>query len=91
MKIENVEMGVIKWERVWNDDREKNGEREREREREKLMILVTTANQIVEESKVVFIAKLFFFRNNEIKNYFCVMSWTSYKFEWLGTLIFCFE
>ena len=62
MKIENVEMGVIKWERVWNDDREKNGEREREREREreKLMILVTTANQIAEESKVVFIAKLFF-------------------------------
>ena len=40
----------------------KNGEREREREREreKLMILVTTANQIAEESKVVFIAKLFF-------------------------------
>ena len=29
--IENVEMWVIKWEKFWNDNREKkNGERERE-------------------------------------------------------------
>ena len=28
---ENVEMWVIKWEKLWNDNREKkNGERERE-------------------------------------------------------------
>ena len=33
--IENVEMRVIKWERVWNDDREeKNGQRQKERGRE---------------------------------------------------------
>ena len=35
-------------------------EKKMEREREKWMILVTTASQIAEESKVVFIAKLFF-------------------------------
>ena len=30
MRIENVDMIIIKWERVWNEDRkEKNGERER--------------------------------------------------------------
>ena len=35
MGIENVEMRVIKWERVWNDDREeKNGQRQKERGRE---------------------------------------------------------
>ena len=32
MGIENVEMWVIKWEKFWNDNREKkNGEREREK------------------------------------------------------------
>ena len=33
MGIENVEMWVIKWEKFWNDNREKkNGERERQRQ-----------------------------------------------------------
>ena len=33
VRIENVEMRVIKWEKIWNDYRKKiNGERERERE-----------------------------------------------------------
>ena len=40
VRIENVEMRVIKWEKIWNDYRKKiNGEREREREREQRMIL----------------------------------------------------
>ena len=31
MEIENADMRIIKWERVWNDNREeKNWERERE-------------------------------------------------------------
>ena len=31
VRIENVEMRVIKWEKIWNDYRKmKNGERERE-------------------------------------------------------------
>ena len=35
MGIKNAKMRVIKWERVWNDDREeKNGERQKERGRE---------------------------------------------------------
>ena len=38
MKTKNSEMKVIKWERVWNDNREeKNGESEREQR----MIYVT--------------------------------------------------
>ena len=28
MKIKNVEMKQIKWERVWNDERERESERE---------------------------------------------------------------
>ena len=36
MEIENADMRIIKWEIVWNDNREeKNWERERERERER--------------------------------------------------------
>ena len=45
MRIENVEMMIIKWERVWNDERE----REREREREK--IHAETLSQATEERR----------------------------------------
>ena len=37
MGIENVEMWVIKWERVWNDDREEKKWTKTERERERVM------------------------------------------------------
>ena len=30
MRFENAKMRVIKWESVWNDDREEKNERERE-------------------------------------------------------------
>ena len=38
MGTENAQMKVIKWERIWNDNREKKYE-EREREREYLLQL----------------------------------------------------
>ena len=66
----------------------KNGEREREREIDDTCY---NCEPNCRGEQSCFYCKVVFFRNNEIKNYFCVMSWTSYKFEWLGTLIFCFE
>ena len=46
MRTKNVKMRIIKWEIVWNDDREdKNGESERE----KCMIYVAIASQTAEE------------------------------------------
>ena len=35
MRFENTMMRVIKWESVWNDDRQEKYGRERERERER--------------------------------------------------------
>ena len=72
MGIENVEMIIIKWEKVWN-------EREREREREK--IDAKTLSQATKESRAsgvadeiyshnIFLGIIFFFRKDEIRDYF---------------------
>ena len=53
VRIENVGMRVIKWERIWSDERE----RERERERE-TNDTCCDYKPISEESIVVAIAKL---------------------------------
>ena len=70
MGIENVEMIIIKWERVWND--------EREREREK--IHAETLSQAIEESRASgvvdenlqsqYLSWYHFFRKNKIRDYF---------------------
>ena len=74
MGIKNVEMIIIKWERVWND------EREREREREQVKIHAETLSQATEESRASGVADenlqsqylswYHFFRKNEIRDYF---------------------
>ena len=46
MKIENAEMRVIKWERVWNNDRE---EKSGESDREQWMTYVVIASQATKE------------------------------------------
>ena len=56
MRFENTKMRVIKWESVWNDDRqEKYG---RERERELQMIPITAMNQAIEDSRVATTKKM---------------------------------
>ena len=56
MEIKNVEMRIIKWEKVWINY---NRERERERERDCVCVCVfaITASQAATESKLVAIAK----------------------------------
>ena len=49
MKIENAEMRVIKWERVWNDNRKEKNGRE--------IIFVITKSQVAKNNKVIVIAK----------------------------------
>ena len=51
MRKNYVEIRIIKWERIWND------EREREREREREIIFATTTSQVTKESKIIVIAK----------------------------------
>ena len=47
MRIENAKMRVLKWERVWNDDRE---EKNWESEREQWMIYAVIVSQAVEDT-----------------------------------------
>ena len=54
MEIKNVEMRIIKWEKVWINY---NRERERERERVCVIIFAIIASQATKESKIVAIAK----------------------------------
>ena len=49
MEIENADMRIIKWERVWNDNRE---EKNWERERERGMKFPITASQTAKERKI---------------------------------------
>ena len=76
MKIENIEIGVIKWERVWNDDREKYGERERERERAIDDTYCYNCEPNCRGEQSFFIAKLFFLGIMKL-GIICVMSTTS--------------
>ena len=57
MGTENAQMKVIKWERIWNDNREKKKYEERERERERERIFATTISWVAMESKIVAILK----------------------------------
>ena len=50
VRAKNIEIRVIKWERVWNDYR-KGRKWERESGREQRIILATTAIWVVEESR----------------------------------------
>ena len=95
MGIEDIEMRIIKWEKIWND------KRERERERERYDICYKyKSNRIVKdycnfkdkESITVGIVKenswpqyffgVHFLMKNEIMDYFYVIGWMSYKFKW---------
>ena len=53
VEIENADMRIIKWERVWNDNRE---EKNWERERERGMKFPITASQTTKERKIGVIA-----------------------------------
>ena len=78
VKIENVEMKVIKWERVWND--------EREREREREMKPIPTMSFFFWERLLLWVEcynislGTIFFKKNEIKHIFMKL------FKWVTNL-----
>ena len=46
VRTKNIEMRVIKWERVWNDDKEEEKNRKSKREREAKIIITYGRDQI---------------------------------------------
>ena len=96
VKIENVEMRVIKCEnRKWLYVRER--ERVGGGGWEQQMIPIATMGWIVEESRVVdcqgelmaiVFLLVFLLKKNKTRACFCGMGWTSYKFEWLVVSIY---
>ena len=93
MKTKNYDMRVLKWNRVWNDDRKRKIERERQSNGWYIPAGCCDCDRVIEESRATNIAKkklslqylswYHFLKKNKIRDYFYRISWTSYEFEWL--------
>ena len=102
MRTENTKMRVIKGERIWNSDRERERENrgwyllqlqtEPPRKAKLPVLLKRIHRHNISLGTIFYMYIYIYIKRNEIKDYFYGMGWTSYEFEWLVDFfkrIFC--